>query len=74
MTKVHIIVLADRNLKLREIADTLQISEGSVFIILHRSSGMRKFFFKVGTAFAHTRSKTKTRREFRALFAAVQAR
>ena len=44
ITKVHKIVLGDRKLKLREIADTLNISEGSVFTILHESLGMRKLF------------------------------
>ena len=39
-------VLADRKLKLREIAATLMISEGSVFLVLHESLGMRKLFSK----------------------------
>ena len=34
-------VLADRKLKLREIADTLKISKGSVFTILHQHLSMR---------------------------------
>ena len=46
ITKVHKIFLGDRKLKLREIADTLKISEGSVFTILHESLGMRKLFSK----------------------------
>ena len=46
ITKVHKIVLGDRKLELREIADTLTISEGSVFTILHESLGMRKLFSK----------------------------
>ena len=33
--KVHKMVLGNRKLKLREIADSLKISEGSVFTILH---------------------------------------
>ena len=33
ITKVHKIILGDRKSKLREIADTLKISEGSVFTI-----------------------------------------
>ena len=37
ITKVHKIVLGDRKLKLREIADTLKISEGNVFTILDES-------------------------------------
>lgn len=44
--KVHRIVLADRKLKLREIADTLKISEGSVFTILHQHLSMRKLCSK----------------------------
>ena len=35
--KVHKMVLAVRKLKLREIADTLKISEGSIFTILHNA-------------------------------------
>ena len=38
--------MVDRKLKLREIADTLKISEGSVFTILHESLGMHKLFLK----------------------------
>ena len=38
--------MGDRKLKLREIADSLKISEGSMFIILHESLGMRKLFLK----------------------------
>ena len=44
ITKIHKIVSGDRKLKLREIADTLKISEGSVFTILHESLRMRKLF------------------------------
>ena len=40
------IVSGDRKLKLREIAVTLTISEGSVFTILHESLGMRELFSK----------------------------
>ena len=46
ITKVHKIVLSDRKLKLHEISDTLKISEGSVFTILHEILGMRKLFSK----------------------------
>ena len=61
-------VLADGKLKLREIADTLKISEDSVFIILleHLSET-----FEMDTAFSHSPSKTTTRQGFRALFGAV---
>ena len=43
---VHKIVLKDRKMKLREIADTLKISEGSVFTILHENLGMRNLLSK----------------------------
>ena len=46
ITKVHKIVFGDRKLKLREIADTLKISESSVFTILQESLGMGKLFSK----------------------------
>ena len=46
ITKVHKIVLGDRKLMLREIADTLKISKRSVFTILHEYLGMRKLFSK----------------------------
>ena len=39
-------VLDDRKLELREIDDTLKISEGSVFTILHEHLNMRKFCSK----------------------------
>ena len=42
----HKLVLADRKLKLREIAEELKISEGSVFIILHQHLSMRKLYSK----------------------------
>ncbi|CAK9826871.1 Histone-lysine N-methyltransferase SETMAR [Anthophora retusa] len=44
--KVLKIVLKDRKVKLREIADTLKISEGSVFTILHENLSMHKLFSK----------------------------
>ena len=72
--KVHKIVSKDRRVKLREIADTLKISEGSVFTILHENLNMRKLLSKWVAAFAHTGPKTTTRRRFKALFGAVQAR
>ena len=39
-------VLADRKLKLREISDTLKVSEGSIFTILHQNLGMKKLCSK----------------------------
>ena len=46
ITKVHKIILGDCKFKLRETADTLKISAGSVFTILHEPLGMRKLFSK----------------------------
>ena len=40
--KVHQIVFENRKLKLREIADTLKISYGSVYATLHENLSMRK--------------------------------
>ena len=46
-TKIlHKLVLADRKLKLREIAEELKISEGSVFNILHEHLSKRKLCSK----------------------------
>ena len=39
-------VLPDRKLKLLQIADTLKISEGTVFTILHEHLSMRKLCLK----------------------------
>ena len=39
-------MLGDRKFKLREIPDTLKISEGGEFSILHEFLGMRKLFSK----------------------------
>ena len=44
--KLHKLVLADRKLKLREIAEELKISEDSVFTILHEHLSMRKLCSK----------------------------
>ena len=74
ITKVQKIVLGHRKLKLREIADTLKISEGSVSTILHESLGMCKLLSKWVLRFLTLDQKTTTRRGFRALFGAVQAR
>ena len=46
--KPHKLVLADRKLKLHEIAE-LKISEGSVFTILHEHLSMRKLCSKLVT-------------------------
>ena len=44
--KLHKLILLDRKLKLREIAEELKISEGSVFTILHEHLSMRKLCSK----------------------------
>ena len=44
--KVHQIVFENRKLELREIADTLKISYGSVYTILHEHLSMRKLLPK----------------------------
>ena len=64
--KLHKLILVDHKLKLREIAEELKISEGSVFTNLHEHLSMRN----VCTAFAHSQSKTTCQR-LRALFATV---
>ena len=64
--------MVNRKLKLREIAEELKISEGSAFTILHEHLSMRKLWvlLKVGTAFAHSWTKT-TCWQFKVLFAIV---
>ena len=44
-TKLHKLVISDRKLKLREIAETVRISEGGVFT-MHEHLTMRKLFSK----------------------------
>ena len=44
--KLHKLVLANHKLKLRQIAEELKISEGSVFTILHEHLSMRKLCSK----------------------------
>ena len=55
INKVHQIVFENRKLKLREIADTLKISHGSVYAIVYEEAVV-----KVGAAFARGGSKTTT--------------
>ena len=44
--KLHKLILADRKLKLHEIAEEFKISEGTVFTILHECLSMRKLCSK----------------------------
>ena len=74
ITNVKKIVLGDSKLKLREIADTLKISEDSVFTMLHESLGKSELFSKWVLRLLTPCPKTSTRRGFRALFGSVQAR
>ena len=74
ITKVHKIVLDYSKLKLRMVADTLKISEGSVFTILHKSLGMHKFFLKWVPRLLAPDQKQQRVKDSRALFGAVQAR
>ena len=46
MKKILKVVMDNRKVKLREIADIVKISFGSVFIILHKHLGMKKLFSK----------------------------
>ena len=46
MKKILKVVMDNRKVKLREIADIVKISFGSVFIILHEHLGMKKLFSK----------------------------
>ena len=44
--KIHELFISDRKLKLRDIAETTKISEGSVFTIMHEHLTMRKLVSK----------------------------
>ena len=44
--QVHKLIISDRKLKLREIAETVKMSEGSVFTIMHEHLTIRKLFSK----------------------------
>ena len=46
MKKILKVVMDNRKVKLREIADIVKISSGSVFTILHEHLGMKKLFSK----------------------------
>ena len=65
------LILADRKLKLREIAEELKISEGNVFTIFAWTFVNEKTVLKVGATFSHSQLKTTTHRWFRVLFVTV---
>ena len=66
--KIHKLVISDRKLKLRETAETIRISEDSVFTIMHEDLTTRKLFSE---GVPHSRSKTTTCWWFRAVFGHV---
>ena len=68
--KLYKLVLADRKLKLHEIAEELKISEGSVISILHEHLSIRKLCSKWVLCLLG-QSKTTVRQQFRALFVTV---
>ena len=51
-------VLDDRRMKVREIAETIGISKERVGYILHEELDMTKALRKTSATFAHSRSKT----------------
>ena len=67
--KLNKFFLADRKLKLREITETEDIRRQCIHHFVW-TFVTEKAVFKVGTAFAHSQSKT-THWEFRVLFATV---
>ena len=67
--KLHKLILADRKLKLCEIAEELKISEGSVFTILHEHLSMRKLCSMLVSRFLTVNQKQRVHWQFRALFA-----
>jgi hypothetical protein len=56
--QVHDLVLDDRRMKVREIAETVGISKERVGYILHEELDTKKVLRKMGVALAHSRSKT----------------
>jgi len=58
VTQIHDLVLADRRLRIREIAETVGMSKDRVDHILHEILGMRKLG-AMGTAFAHSGQQTQ---------------
>ena len=60
--KIHYVVLAERLLKTREIADIVDISTERIQNILHENLGM------MGAAFAQSGAKTESHDNFGAMF------
>ena len=72
VTKIHDIMLADLRVKIREIADIVDISTECIQNILNEKLGMRKLSARwMGTAFAHSGTKTESHDNFGALFGHV---
>jgi len=59
--QVHDMVLDDRRMKVREIAETIGISKEHVGYILHEELDMKKALRKMGAVLAHSRSKMHSR-------------
>jgi hypothetical protein len=51
-------LLDDRRIKVREIAETIRISKERVGYILHEELDMKKLCARMGAMLAHSRSKT----------------
>lgn len=64
VNKIHDIVLADRRVKIRELADAVHISTERVFLYFTRYFGHEKAFCKMGAALTDSRPKAKTRDYF----------
>ena len=56
--KIHKMVLDDRRLKVRELADTIGVSKSAVHRILTENLRHEKAVRKMGAAFSHSRTKT----------------
>jgi len=69
VNKIHDIVLADRRVKIKEIANIVKISTERIQNVLHETLGMKKL--SMGAAFAHGRTKTELHDNFKALFGHV---
>jgi len=70
VNKIHDIVLVDRQVKIKEIANIVKISTERIQNVLHETLGMKKLS-AMGAAFAHGRTKTELHDNFKVLFGHV---
>jgi len=70
VNKIHDIVLADRRVKIREIANIVKISTERIQNVL-RNIGHEKAIGEMSAAFAHSGTKTESHDNFKALFGHV---